>query len=145
MTAPPYNNVWVAGGAVVSIGTPPPGGGRTPLAYTGVQVVDRKMLTYIPPQGAYDLVQAWREAIAAGERLACLTVSGHFWQDLGTPENYLAAHRRLLARRLPEVGPVFSRFDRPPDGARGQDRGRGAIRRRGLSGGGRGGRGGGRP
>ena len=58
-------------------------------------------------QGSYDLVQAWREAIAAGERLASLTVSGHFWQDLGTPENYLAAHRRLLAGASPRLARYF--------------------------------------
>lgn len=106
---PAYNNVWVAGDAVVSIGSPPPGGGADakPLAYTGVQVVSRGMLRYIPAQGAADLVQAWREAMAAGERLACLTVSGHFWQDLGTPEHYLAAHQRLLAGASPKLGRYF--------------------------------------
>ena len=94
---PAYNNVWVKDGAVVSIGEPPPGGAGLPLAYTGIQVVDPKMLPYLPPAGQrYDLVKAWREALAAGERLAYLEVSGHFWQDIGTPENYLAAHRRLL-------------------------------------------------
>ena len=106
---PAYNNVWVVDGRVVSIGAPPPGGGadEKPLAYTGVQVVGRGMLRYIPAQGPADLVQAWREAMAAGERLACLTVSGHFWQDLGTPENYLAAHRRLLAGAAPKLGRYF--------------------------------------
>jgi mannose-1-phosphate guanylyltransferase len=106
---PAYNNVWVAGDGVVSIGAPPPGGAAEAqvLAYTGVQVVDRKMLAYIPPQGAYGLVQAWREALAAGEGLAYLTVSGHFWQDLGTPANYLAAHRRLLAGASPRLAGYF--------------------------------------
>ena len=66
------------------------------------------MLNYLPPVGQpYDLVQAWREAMAAGERLACLTVSGHFWQDLGTPEHYLAAHQRLLAGASPKLGRYF--------------------------------------
>jgi mannose-1-phosphate guanylyltransferase len=106
---PAYNNVWVAGDGVVSIGAPPLGGAADAqvLAYTGVQVVDLKMLTYIPPQGAYGLVQAWREALRAGERLAYLTVSGHFWQDLGTPANYLAAHRRLLAGASPRLAGYF--------------------------------------
>jgi mannose-1-phosphate guanylyltransferase len=106
---PPYNNVWVAGDRVVSVGAPPPDGGADgkPLAYTGVQVVEEKMLGYIPPQGPADLVQAWREAMAAGERLAHITVSGHFWQDLGTPENYLAAHRRLQAGASPGLARYF--------------------------------------
>jgi NDP-sugar pyrophosphorylase family protein len=66
------------------------------------------MMNYLPPAGQpADLVQAWREAMAAGERLACLTVAGHFWQDLGTPENYLAAHQRLLAGASPKLGRYF--------------------------------------
>ena len=32
---------------------------------------------------------------------------GHFWQDLGTPENYLAAHRRLLAGASPRLARYF--------------------------------------
>jgi mannose-1-phosphate guanylyltransferase len=108
---PAHNNVWVADGRVVSIGAPPTGLKNAkygkPLAYTGVQVVEPTMLAYIPPRGAFGLVQAWREAMAAGERLACLTVTGHFWQDLGTPENYLAAHRRLLAGASPSLARYF--------------------------------------
>ena len=106
---PAYNNVWVAGDGVVSIGAAPPVGraDARPLAYTGVQVVDRKIFRYIPAQGPYDLVQAWREALKAGERLAYLRVSGHFWQDLGTPANYLEAHRRLLAGAWPRLAGYF--------------------------------------
>jgi mannose-1-phosphate guanylyltransferase len=106
---PAYNNVWVAGDGVVSIGAAPPGGraDAQPLAYTGVQVVDRKIFRYIPVRGPYDLVQAWREALKAGERLAYLRVAGHFWQDLGTPANYLAAHRRLLTEAWPRLAAYF--------------------------------------
>ena len=106
---PAYNNVWVAGDGVVSIGAAPPAGraDARPLAYTGVQVVDRKIFHYIPAQGPYDLVQAWREALGAGERLAFFRLSGHFWQDLGTPANYLAAHRRLLTGAWPRLASYF--------------------------------------
>jgi mannose-1-phosphate guanylyltransferase len=105
---PAYNNVWVRDGAVVSIGAPPPGGAGSPLAYTGIQVVDPKMLDYLPPAGQkYDLVQAWREAMAKGERLAYFEVSGHFWQDIGSPENYLAAQARLLHGESPKLARYF--------------------------------------
>ena len=109
----PYNNVWVKDGRVVSVGAPTPGGRAgdeqaKPLAYTGVQVVDPTMRRYLPPPGEPgDLVQAWREALKAGERLAYLTVSGHFWQDLGTPANYLEAHRRLLTGAWPKLAGYF--------------------------------------
>jgi mannose-1-phosphate guanylyltransferase len=108
---PPYNKVWVAGDAVVGIGgTPPPFLSKAagpPLAYTGVQVVGARMLDYLPHGAPYDLVVAWREALAAGEKLAALVVSGHFWQDLGTPAAYLAAHRRLLQGAAPGLARYF--------------------------------------
>lgn len=103
----PYNNVWVADGAVVSIGEASRLATGPPLAYTGVQVVTRGMLAYLPAAGPYDLVAAWREAMAAGERLAAVVVSGHFWQDLGTPAAYLTAHRRLLTGDVPRLAPFF--------------------------------------
>jgi mannose-1-phosphate guanylyltransferase len=114
---PPYNNVWVKDGEVVSIGPPPAGGAAAyakPLAYTGVQVVDPTMMRYLPAAGqGYDLVQAWREALAAGARLACFTVAGHFWQDLGTPAHYLVAHQRLLAGASPKLARFFPDLQNP--------------------------------
>jgi len=113
---PPYNNVWAKDGQVVSIGPPPPGAApeAKPLAYTGVQVVDPAMMRYLPVAGqGYDLVQAWREALAAGARLACFTAAGHFWQDLGTPAHYLAAHQRLLAGASPQLVRFFPGLQDP--------------------------------
>jgi mannose-1-phosphate guanylyltransferase len=105
---PPYNQVWVADGAVVSIGAPPGALAARPLAYTGVQVVGPEMLRYLPPAGRpADLVAAWRQALAAGERIDALVVSGAFWQDLGAPESYLALHRRLLGGAAPSLAGFF--------------------------------------
>jgi mannose-1-phosphate guanylyltransferase len=99
---PPFNNVWIDGqGKLAGIGDPPAGAVGPPLAYTGVQVVGRRMLDYLPPAGYYDLVAAWRQALAAGERLDIRLVSGHFWQDLGSLQGYLAAHCRLLGGEAP--------------------------------------------
>jgi mannose-1-phosphate guanylyltransferase len=108
---PPFNNVWIdAQGRLAGIGAPPPTAVGPPLAYTGVQVVGPKMLDYLPEQGYYDLVAAWRQALAAGARIDTLVVTGHFWQDLGSLEGYLHAHCRLLngagsglARFLPHL------------------------------------------
>ncbi len=113
---PPYNNVWLAEGRVVSIGEPPPGLGLEaagpPLAYTGVQVVGPGMLKYLPAGQADDLVTAWRQALAAGERLAAL-VAAPFWQDLGTPAAYLTAHRRLLRGEAPKLSRFFAKLSDP--------------------------------
>lgn len=102
---PPYNNVWVEEGSVVSVGEPPPGRAcGPPLAYTGVQVVGPGMRRYLPRRGPGHLADAWRAALAAGERLAALAAGGHFWQDLGTPADYLTAHRRVLRGEAPKLG-----------------------------------------
>jgi mannose-1-phosphate guanylyltransferase len=104
---PPHNHVWVdQEGRVTGVGEPPPGVSRPPLAYTGVQVVSPRMLAWLPEQGPADLVAAWRQIIAQGGRLAAWVVST-FWQDVGTPEAYLAAHRKLLSRAGPGLAGFF--------------------------------------
>jgi len=111
---PPYNQVWVKDGAVVSIGAPPGTLAARPLAYTGVQVVGPEMLKYLPPAGQpADLVAAWRQALAAGERIDALVVSGAFWQDLGAPESYLALHRGLLGGAAPSLAGFFPQLTDP--------------------------------
>jgi|UniRef100_A0A7C3Z7U5 mannose-1-phosphate guanylyltransferase len=105
---PPYNKVWLdREGRVAGFGAPPPRACGKPLAYTGVQVVSSKMLDRLPAQGPADLVTAWRAAIADGVPLAAVVVQGHFWQDLGTPAAYLAAHRRLLSGASPKLAGYF--------------------------------------
>ncbi len=116
---PPYNNVWVEGHRVVAIGGDSPGGGARPLAYTGVQVVSAGMLDYLPKTGGCDLVAAWRQALTAGEPLAALALEGHFWQDLGTREGYLSAHRRLLAGAAPGLARFFPDLTDPYVGPHG--------------------------
>jgi mannose-1-phosphate guanylyltransferase len=110
---PPYNNVWAAGGKVLSIGSAPAPGAGPPLAYASLQVVAPAMFNYIPAGGPYDLVAAWLEAIAAGEQLAAVVLAGHFWQDLGTPADYLAAHRRLLQGEASGLSPLFPAMSDP--------------------------------
>ena len=110
---PPHNHVWVNNGLVVSIGAAESRALGPPLAYTGIQVVGPEMLEFLPSERPYDLVAAWREALAAGARLAAAVVSGHFWEDLGTPGGYLAAHRRLQAGAAPGLASLFPNLTDP--------------------------------
>ena len=71
------------------------------------------MLAWLPQQGPADLVSAWRQAIAQGGHVAAMVVTGHFWQDLGTPEAYLAAHQRLLSGESPGLHRYFSDLKDP--------------------------------
>lgn len=105
---PPYNKVWIdKEGRVTGVGEPPAKISGPALAYTGVQVVSPRMLAWLPEQGPADLVGAWRQIMAQGERLAACVVSGHFWQDLGTVEAYLEAHQKLLSGACPGLADFF--------------------------------------
>jgi mannose-1-phosphate guanylyltransferase len=111
---PPYNTVWLdRQGRVAGIGARPARAAGPALAYTGVQVVSPPMLDWLPATGPADLVAAWRAALAQGKHLAALVVSGHFWQDLGTPEAYLSAHRRLLSGDSPRLARHFPALSDP--------------------------------
>ena len=110
----PCNNVWLdARGRLAGIGASPAAAAGPPLAYTGVQVVGPELLAFLPPGEPYDLVAAWRQALAAGAGIDALVVSGHFWQDLGTPDAYLLAHRRLLRGESPALARYFGPLTDP--------------------------------
>jgi len=114
----PFNNVWTDGrGRVAGIGQAGATGVGNPLAYTGVQVVGPGLLDFLPESGPADLVAAWRQALAAGSRLDALVVPGRFWQEVGSPEAYLAAHRRLMAGEGGSLRGLFPRIADPLVGA----------------------------
>jgi NDP-sugar pyrophosphorylase family protein len=45
------------------------------------------------------VVDAYRNAINAGEKVLGIDCTNSFWADLGTRERYLNAHRDILAAR----------------------------------------------
>jgi len=111
---PGHNHVWIdQRGRVIGVGEPRPKASGPPLAYTGIQVVNPRMLAWLPEQGPADLVATWRQIIAQGGYLAAHVVSGHFWQDVGTPEAYLEAHQKLLSGAGPGLAGFFLRLTDP--------------------------------
>lgn len=69
-------------------------------AFTGIHVVNRTTLEQIPNKGFFHIIDLYSELAKAGE-VGCVRVDGCFWQDIGTPADYLDLHRRLLAGRTP--------------------------------------------
>lgn len=80
-----------------------------PRCFTGIHIVEREVLESIPESGYTCLVtEIYRRMLEAGERIhACEDAS--FFADVGTPETYLAAQRRILEKPdlLPGVEVVF--------------------------------------
>ncbi len=70
------------------------------LTYSGIAAISPELLDFLPAGGFSGLVQGLRGAIKAGRLVAGLELDG-YWDDLGTPQRYLAGHRDLLIEALP--------------------------------------------
>jgi len=58
------------------------------LAFTGIQVLDPKILDFIPDGLFSSIIDAYRELIFSGQRLKAFIAQKHYWKDIGTPESY---------------------------------------------------------
>ncbi|MFO7534210.1 MAG: sugar phosphate nucleotidyltransferase [Kiritimatiellia bacterium] len=65
------------------------------LTFSGVHLVRPEVLDYMPPEPFCTIVGAYRKAIAAGHRIAGVTVPGSYWEDIGILSEYLRAHGQI--------------------------------------------------
>ncbi len=56
--------------------------------FTGIQVLDPRVLEFIPEGVPYSSIDAYRKMIAGGLRVTAYVADGCQWHDLGTPERY---------------------------------------------------------
>ena len=66
------------------------------LAFTGIHIIDPSLLDIIPPDSFANIIDCYTKWIQKGVQITGLEVKGHFWSDMGTPEDYLALHSTLL-------------------------------------------------
>lgn len=98
-----FNNVRVNGqGRIVGF-SGPAGAGERLLAFTGVQVINPAVLELIPNSVFYNIIDCYADLLKKGGTIQALSVSGHFWTDMGTPADYLKLHEDILLNgRMPE-------------------------------------------
>jgi NDP-sugar pyrophosphorylase family protein/aminoglycoside/choline kinase family phosphotransferase len=65
------------------------------VAFTGIAVYNPEFLGYLS-EGVSSVVDAWLVAVASGQRIGTLDVSGCYWSDIGTPPAYAAAVVRRM-------------------------------------------------
>ncbi|MFW5906661.1 MAG: sugar phosphate nucleotidyltransferase [Desulfobia sp.] len=66
------------------------------MAFTGIQVINPDLLSYLPEGNYADILDCYQHWLDKGAYLRGLLSRGHFWTDLGTPDDYLGLHDRLL-------------------------------------------------
>ena len=90
-----------------------PGTACRMMAFTGIHVVDRAVLDYLPAQGPAHIIEAYARMLANGQKIKALIAQDHYWQDIGTPESYKttvldhmvpAAFEQVFGRRT--AGPI---------------------------------------
>ncbi len=61
------------------------------LAFTGIQVVDREVLLFIPEKSFFSIIEAYSKMISVDRKIKAFIAKRHYWQDIGTPQNYKQA------------------------------------------------------
>lgn len=95
---PRFNTVRVRGNKILGFGNAAIH--EELLAFTGIHVVELDVIAQIPALGFFHIIDLY-EMLAQAGQIGCVRVDGCFWQDIGTPQDYLDLHRRLLADKKP--------------------------------------------
>ncbi len=68
--------------------------------YTGVQVIEPRLLDYLPRSKASCIIrQGYRPALAAGEKVFAFRYDG-YWNDIGTMDRYRQVERDLTSEKV---------------------------------------------
>jgi NDP-sugar pyrophosphorylase family protein/tRNA A-37 threonylcarbamoyl transferase component Bud32 len=75
--------------------TSPRAGQPDLFTFTGLHLLSKRILNFLPPQEVFaSMTPTYTAAMARGEVVRGLPVAGAFWTDTGTPADYLSAHER---------------------------------------------------
>lgn len=92
----PWNNLAVKEGAVTKFHYM----GPDARAFTGISVLDPRLIDSIPRDRPSSLVDLFETVIRQGHYLKALkarvVANPYIWEDIGTPKGYLSAHRALF-------------------------------------------------
>ena len=92
----------------------PTAGVERTYTFTGVSILSPELLRFLPPgDGPCSVIDAFEAAMGEGKFVRGVTEDGTYWNDVGTPETYLALHRDALKR--PELAHYAERAAELPD------------------------------
>lgn len=102
-----FNNVSITeNGSITGFGDTGQQGRQ--LAFTGIHVIDPSLLDIIPQDSFANIIDCYMQWIQKGTHISGLEVKGHYWSDIGTPQDYLDLHSSLLQEsRFSESTPFF--------------------------------------
>ena len=91
----PFNQVWVGNDDRISgfarFSGPSDRPGLKKMAFTGLQIMDARIIPWIPADRFSDIISVYAQMIDAGVFIHGHVVQGHYWQDIGNPERFRQA------------------------------------------------------
>ena len=66
------------------------------LAFTGIHIIDPKLMARIPENVFSNIIHWYRELIGEGTPPKAYISEGHEWRDIGTVESYVLANKEAL-------------------------------------------------
>ena len=79
------------------------------LAFTGIHILGREILDYLPTSGSYPIIPIYQQMVERGRPVWAYISRGHYWRDIGTPQSYLKVHEELLSTPTPALPPPRGR------------------------------------
>ncbi len=107
---PRFNSLLVDNGRLCSFEG---AGNPSALAFTGIQVIDPKILEPIPLNEQSCIIERYRRILAEKGEIAVLRVDDNYWTDMGTEQDYLDLHGALLGNSIPCWEELRSRIATP--------------------------------
>ena len=105
---PRFNTVRVQDGLVRAFRPEKDSSAAEYLAFTGIHVVDPEIIERIPANRFHHIIDLYESMAVLGERIGFSRIDGSFWQDIGTPEDYLSLHRELLSGCLKKTSEALN-------------------------------------
>lgn len=78
--------------------------GTAMLAFTGIHVISPRILDDIPADRSVDIIDVYLSRAARGMDIRGHRAAGHYWRDIGTPEDYHRIHRDIHEHRCRPAG-----------------------------------------
>ena len=99
----PYNQVSIDhSGKITDIAR-----GNAPgrLAFTGIHIMGPELLSHIPGEGFSNIIDCYLTLIRSGKEIRYHITEGHYWNDIGTVNNYKQANQDLLDQTRFSIAP----------------------------------------
>lgn len=81
---------------LVTVFKSPVAGTEGTATFCGLQLLSPRILNFLPQNGFSSIIDAYENALVAGEKIGGVVVPNSYWADIGKPETYLSAHQDMV-------------------------------------------------